>query len=165
MSIAVLAVVKPSRMLLALSCAMCVGTLGVAIIIGFGMIGDLPYSSRILIAGACIFVGFSVLYQEARRGSEFHVHITGVGQIRFAEWKSVKSGNKTRGRYLATAETGARLMAGSTIWPSLLLLRLRLDNEAVITVSVLPDCLPVETFRSLAVACRWIAAHEHTVRY
>lgn len=165
MSIAVVAVIQPSKTLLYLSCAMCVGVLGIAIIVGFGMIGDLGHSSQIGIAGSCFLMAFFVLYRAIWRRSVFHVAISGAGQIRVAECKSSTNGRKNSVHQPVIAEAAATLMAGSTIWSSFILLRLRLESGALVTILVLPDSLPAETFRALAVACRWIAAHEHAVKY
>ena len=55
----------------------------------------------------------------------------------------------------------AQLLAGSTVWPNLLLLRLRLENGRVRTIPVLPDSVSRETFRALQVACRWVASHNN----
>jgi hypothetical protein len=54
-----------------------------------------------------------------------------------------------------------QLMADSTIWPGLLLLRLRRQDLRVTSVLILPDCVAADGFRALSVACRWIAAHNN----
>jgi len=165
MSIAIYAVVKPSKALFALICATCLGTVGVAGAIAFGVVGELSAICRILLGSGCIFIAFSVLYQQARKRSEFHIHISGAGQIRFAELKSTRTGRKSNGPLFTKTETEARLSAATTIWPWLLVLRLQLDNQAVVTIPVLPDCMPADTFRALSVACRWLAAREHSLEY
>lgn len=165
MSIAIYAVVKPSRVLFSLTCGMCLGTLALAGAIWFGSVGELGPVSRILFGSGCFFIAFSVLHQQIRQRSEFHIHISGSGQIRLAELKPTEAGRENPPPVLANVETEARLMPASTIWPWLLLLRLQVDAKTVITVPVLPDCLPSDTFRALSVACRWITAHEHSMKY
>lgn len=165
MSIAIYAVVKPSRVLFFLTCGMCLGTLAIAGAIGSGNVGELSPVSRVLFGSGCFFVAFSVLYQQIRQRSEFHIHISGSGQIRFAELKPMEVGQENSPPVLAKVETEARLMPASTIWPWLLLLRLQIDAKTVVTVPVLPDCLPADTFRALSVACRWITAHEHSMKH
>lgn len=165
MSIAVYAVIKPSRLLFALICGMCAVIFGIGSIIGTGVVGELAPISRFLIGGACVFTAFSVLYQQARKRSEFHIHITGPGQILFAEMRAERSGKKDNAHLSTGVEKEAALSTSSTIWPWLMLLRLQLDNKAVITVPVLPDCVPADTFRALSAACRWLAAHDHSLKY
>jgi toxin CptA len=163
MSISIHAVVKPSRILFALTGGMCCSILFVAAAIGFGMVGNLSRTSQIVIGLNSLFIAFSVFYQQARARSEFHIHISGSGQIRLTELKSINAGRKSNRLVVANAE--ARLMAATTIWPWLLLLRLQLDDKVMITVPILPDCMPADTFRALSVTCRWLGAHEHSIKY
>ena len=165
MSIAIYAVIKPSRTLYMLTCSMCLGALGVAGVVGSGMVGELSPISRILIGASCIFATFSVFYQRTRSRSEFHIQISGSGQIRLAEFESTALGMINKSPALAKTEVVARLMPATTIWPWLLLLRLQLDDERVIAVPILPDSVPDGIFRPLSVACRWLAAHDHSMKY
>jgi toxin CptA len=55
-----------------------------------------------------------------------------------------------------------RLMTDSTIWPGLLLLRLKSEDQRVTIVNILPDSIHGDGFRALSVACRWIAAHKNS---
>jgi toxin CptA len=56
------------------------------------------------------------------------------------------------------APQAARLGPGSTLWPRLLVLRLRGPPGVPAAVPVLPDCLAPADFRVLAVGLRWLAA-------
>ncbi|WUR11448.1 protein YgfX [[Empedobacter] haloabium] len=51
-----------------------------------------------------------------------------------------------------------RLLPGSTLWPGLMLLRLRGDDGAVQWLAVLPDSVGAEAWRRLALAVRAVAA-------
>ncbi len=54
-----------------------------------------------------------------------------------------------------------RLLPGSTLWPGLLLLRLQADEGGALSeLIVLPDSLPREQFRKLAVAITTIARRD-----
>ncbi len=50
------------------------------------------------------------------------------------------------------------LLPDSTLWPHLLVLRLRSEDGGIRTVPILPDSTSRESFRALAAACRWLAA-------
>lgn len=165
MSLALYAVVKPSRWLWGLTCGMCCAVLMVAALIATGLVGELPPFSRAAAGCAGIFIALSVLYQQARRRFEFHIHISGTGQLRLAVAAPDHPGPQPHHRSLAAPMQEAVLLPASTIWPGLLLLRLRLEDKTVVTVPVLPDCLPADTFRALSVACRWLAAHAQSMKY
>ncbi|MGB6056046.1 MAG: protein YgfX [Burkholderiaceae bacterium] len=165
MSLALYAVVKPSRRLWVLTCGMCFAVLAAASLIGVGLVGDLAFFPRTVVGGASGFIVFSVLYQQARRRSEFHIHISGSGQLRLAEVEPERGSHHRRGRIPVPPQRNATLLPASTIWSWLLLLRLQLDDKTVVTVPVLPDCLPADTFRALSVACRWLAAHDQSMKY
>jgi len=165
MSLALYAVVKPSRWLWRLTCGMCGTVLMAVLLIAVGLVGELPSYSRFAVGGAGIFIALSVLYQQARRRSEFHIHISGSGQLRLAVVAPESISRQGDRPSLPEPAQEAVLLPASTIWPWLLLLRLRLDDETVVTVPVLPDCLPADTFRALSVACRWLAAHAQSMKY
>lgn len=57
-------------------------------------------------------------------------------------------------------EAVVRLMAGSTLWPNLLLLRLQAEDGSVSVLPILPDSISRSDFRALSVAFRWIALRE-----
>lgn len=82
---------------------------------------------------------------------------------RLSDWKSQLQADTAT--VPPVAETEVDLMSTSTIWPWLLLLRLKSNNGEVTTVVILPDSLPPDSFRKLAVGCRWMAAHKHPVKF
>ncbi|MGB7480721.1 MAG: protein YgfX [Burkholderiaceae bacterium] len=165
MSLALYAVVRPSRRLWVLTCGMCFAVLAVSGLIGAGLVGELAPVPRFIVGGAGVFIAFSVLYQQARRRTEFHIHISGSGQLRLAEVEPERGSRHRRRRIPVPPQRNATLLPASTIWSWLLLLRLQLDDKTVVTVPVLPDCLPTDTFRALSVACRWLAAHHQSMKY
>jgi len=166
MSIAIYAVIKPSPTLHVLTCGMCLGVLSIAAAVALGLVGQLlPPALRILISVCCTFIAFSAFYQRLCSRSEFHIHISGSGQIRLAECKPAGPGSTNKSSSLAKMGMEARLMPATTIWPWLLLLRLQLDDRSVVVVPIFPDCVPANTFRTLSVACRWLAARDHSMKY
>ncbi|MES2114188.1 MAG: hypothetical protein V4578_03510 [Pseudomonadota bacterium] len=56
------------------------------------------------------------------------------------------------------AEAPLVLLAGSTLWPDLLLLRLGSVDGPVRELLVVPGCVAGPAFRPLALACRAVAA-------
>jgi toxin CptA len=158
MSIAVSAVVRPSRLLLA-----AVGGMGVALayaagMIGSARIGNLSIYLQLLIAGSCVLAAFFGFYWTVRTRKTFRIDISDIGQIRLEEY--IGSG---RFSSFADAAKGnvVYLMPDSTIWPCLLLLRLRDEDNRITVLRILRDCVEDDAFRALSIACRWIAAQNN----
>jgi len=160
MSIAVSAVVRPSRLLLFLVGSMCFMVVCSAFAIGFGMVGNLSNTSRILVAGLSMAAAFRGFLQTFGARKAFRIDISGVGQIRLGEYNELAVSSMKPVR-LSAGEDGqvVQLMADSTIWPDFMLLRLQASSQQTIILPILRDCMTEDGFRSLAVACRWIAAH------
>ena len=158
MSIAVSAVVNPSRSLVAAVGGMCVAVALFAGMIGLGQIGELSDHSRLLVAGSCIIAAFFGFYQIVRTRKTFRIDISGIGQIRLEEYI-------VAGRFSSPAEAAKSevvdLMPDSTIWPHLLLLRLRSEDKQITVLPILRDCIGGDDFRALSIACRWIAAQNN----
>jgi toxin CptA len=158
MSIAVSAVVQPSRLLFAALGGMCVGIVFVAATIILGWVGDLSIHFRSLIAASCFFAAFIGFYWTTRARKTFRIDISDIGQIRLEEYIGVRG--------LASPTEPAKsivvdLMPDSTIWPHLLLLRLRSENGQIFVLPILRDCVGNEAYRALSIACRWIAAQNN----
>jgi toxin CptA len=166
MSIAVSAVVKPSRCLLAAVLVLCFGILFIGLMIGFGKVGDLSLPMRLSLAIFSVFLACFGVCHTVRNQNPLQLDISGVGQLRVTKmdvpigscqeknWPHVKGGGEV-----------VRLSKDSTIWPHLLLLRLQADNGKITVVPVLPDSVSRDGFRALSVACRWIAAHNNSTEH
>ena len=159
MSIAVSVVVKPSQSLFIIVAGICLGAALVGLLIGLGAVGELQTWLRTLCAGFCISLALAGLIRTARRRKTYRVDISGTGQIRLraagiAQLPAMQPASGPADEGLLVS-----LLADSTIWPRFLLLRLRAEDGSVHIVPILHDCLPEESFRAIAVACRWIAAH------
>ncbi|HZW22675.1 protein YgfX [Noviherbaspirillum sp.] len=158
MSIAVSAIVRPSRMLTALAGAMAAVAAGVAFAIASGLVGDLTTPIRWSLSALVFFLATFGFYHGIRSRKTIQLDISGTGQIRL-----LKAGGEppcTRQNRPHVREIGelVRLMDNSTIWARMLLLRLRLEDGRMVVVPVFPDSVDREAFRALSVACRWIAA-------
>lgn len=158
MSIAVSADIKPSRLLLILAAAVAIAVAVIGIIFAFALIGQLSFAVRWSVSASCIAAATLAIWGILRSRKAVWLHISGTGQIRLVEHQAVV---QTKAGSLVMTGGLAQLLAGSTIWPNLLLLRLRLENGRVRTIPVLPDSVSKETYRALQVACRWVASHNN----
>ena len=153
MSIAVSTVVRPSRLLLAMVGVMCTGIVLAGVLLGLGIVSDLAFWSRATVTGACIGVASTVFISELRRRRAWRIDISADGQIRLMQVVGPANSQWT-GELV-------RLMPDSTLWSHLLMLRLQTENGRNSVVPVLPDSVSKGEFRALAVACRWVAAHNN----
>jgi len=158
MSIAVSAVVNPSRLLLAAIGGMCLGIVFGAALIGFGRIGEMPNYARVLTAGSCALVTFFAFYWAIKTRKTFRIDISDIGQIRLEEY--IGTGDTSS---LANVAGGKvlELLPDSTIWTHILLLRLRTEDNQIIILPILRDCVEKDAYRLLSIACRWIAAQNN----
>jgi toxin CptA len=162
MSIAVSAVLKPSRLLLVLVTGMCLGVNAIGWALVFGILGVLPGSWRILIGGLCIGASIISFYYNLRHRKTLGIDISGIGQIRLNEYTVLDKLTKV-GQFrevLGAKGQLVRLREESTLWPILLILFVEFEDGRKEVLRILPDCVPSDTFRSLTVACRWIAARK-----
>ena len=164
MSIAVTVVVRPSRFLNALLCGMCLCVAMVGIAIGFAWVSDMSLLYRLPIAAACVFTATVCLRLNFNRDA-YQIGISDDGQIRlskydlvFAEVTRSACGEACEEVFLVSMEDN------SLIWPLLLLLRLKADNKKTFIVPICADAVSASGFRSLSVACRWIATHNKSVK-
>lgn len=152
MSIAVSAVIKPSRLLRLALAAYAAAGLGAAVLV-VGVQPDRFHGPAVL-AAACAAVALvawraAVQVPKARR-----IDISGPGEIHLSVQQSL-------GIAAARSEP-MQLLPGSTVWPSLLILLLRdTENGAVTVMTILPDSVNAEQFRKLAVSIRAIAGRDH----
>lgn len=153
MSIAVSTAVKPSRLLLAMVGTMCACIVLVGALLGFGMVSDLPFWSRVTVAASCTCIALVAYYCGLRIRKPCRIDISADGQIRLTQ--SVVSANSRWNSDLV------RLMPDSTLWTHLLLLRFQAEDGRMSVLPVLPDSVSKGEFRALSVACRWVAAHNN----
>ncbi len=167
MSIAVSAVAKPSRVALGMIGTISIVTALIGILTGAGYVGELSFSARSSIALGCVGAGLWALCCARQIRKTHHIDISGIGQIRLAEdnvlaaasFSEIESHGRLAGEVVS-------LMDDSTLWSFLLILRFKGEDQQIKTLVVLPDSVDNDVFRTLSVACRWIAAHrgpcEHT---
>ncbi|MBV8665691.1 MAG: flagellar hook-length control protein [Burkholderiaceae bacterium] len=153
MTIATSVVVKPSRSLLIVVGLLSLGVVYVGTAIGLGNVGDLPDWQRWLIAASCMLLAPVGFLRTVAAQKVIRLDISGSGQIRLRNAASTADACDEAEGILVS------LLPNSTIWPRFLLLLLRAEDGKLHIVTILPDSLPEEGLRAVAVACRWVAAH------
>lgn len=160
MSIATSATVKPSRLLAILVAVTGTTVFAVGAAIMVGVIGELSQSARTFLGTPFAFLAVFGVYHGICHRKTIHIDISGAGQIRLRfEASSRWSCMNKNWPHVAQDERVYRLQRGSTIWTHLLLLRLEDEEQGRITIPILPDCVSRDNFRTLSVACRWLAIH------
>jgi toxin CptA len=150
MSIAVSAVIVPSRLLRFALVGFGMANLGAAVALGAGFAR--PFWLPLAGAGACLLAGAALLASLARSQKVRRIDISGLGQLRL----TVQQGIGTNDARADLAE----LLRGSTVWPGLMLLRLRHADGVAVALALLPDSVEPGQFRRLSVAIRDIAARK-----
>lgn len=150
MSIAVSAVIVPSRVLRSAQVGFIAVNLGAAAALASGLAG--PFRLPSVSAGACLLAALVLAASLARRRKVRRIDISGLGQLRVTVQQGVSLDD--------TRTDVAQLLRGSTVWPGLLLLRLRRADGSVGALALLPDSVERGQFRRLSVAIRAIAARK-----
>ncbi|MBS1186757.1 MAG: flagellar hook-length control protein [Burkholderiaceae bacterium] len=150
-SIAISAIVKPSRLLLRLQLVMCLCVALAGVTIGAGIWGHYPFAARWALAATCFVCAFIAILQILRQRIAFSIDISGIGQIRLRQYN-------LRQQEVAGEWESVRLTEASTIWPGMMFLCLESRQGKKFVLRVLPDSVSADEFRALSVACRWIVA-------
>jgi toxin CptA len=148
MSIAVSAIVRPSLCLRLLLAAFSIVAIGSGSML---LLRQHAYSWSLLGALLSLLAALILLFFLLKNRNSHRIDISGVGQIRLTVYQVMPGGVRADG-------TLVTLMAGSTLWPGLLLLRLCAEDGALVVLPVLFDSVGAGLFRPLSVACRTIAA-------
>ncbi|MES2129656.1 MAG: protein YgfX [Pseudomonadota bacterium] len=141
MSIAVCAVIAPSRRLRALLLAFALAHGLVALALAAGALGRFHAAPGIAIA--CLLAGCALLRAALRAEKPRRFDISGRGELRLT---------------VQQTSVPMQLAPGSTLWPQLLVLVLGSGAGAVDVLLVLPDSVARGQFRTLAVALRAMAS-------
>lgn len=143
MSIAVSAVIVPSRLLRCAQALFGIANVGAAATLGPALAPA---------ALACLLAGATLLATLARGPKVHRIDISGLGQIRL----TVQQGSGAADTRVELTE----LLRGSTVWPGLMLLRLRRADGRVSALALLPDSVARGQFRGVSVAIRNIATRK-----
>ena len=158
MSIAVSVIVKPSGRLLLLTLGMGLLVCAIGALIAANRLGELDPATRLALGSGCMLAALFLCLRTVQTRKTHHIDISGHGQIRLTEYEA--SAAQSAQAFIGDGKR-VTLAAGSTLWPALLLLRLQTDDQGIIVLPVMPDSVEEGGFRPLALACRWIAAHNH----
>ncbi|MGZ5203168.1 MAG: protein YgfX [Telluria sp.] len=146
MSIATSAVVAPSRLLRALAALFGACNVAAAAAVSFPV-------DRFRLAPLCaaffLLAAARLAQAAARPNKTLRIDISGLGQLRL----TVQQDLRGRSAHSQNA-VPVVLLSGSTLWPQLMLLRLRSDDGEVVVLPVLRDSVTPQQFRALAVALR-----------
>jgi toxin CptA len=154
-SIAVSAVVTPSRIFNII----CLGMSGVLLAIAIALLDNAqsgqPIFMRVGFSGFAFFAAVVVFMQVMVSRPLVRIDIAGQGQIRLVLCREpvVALAAKT----VVNHDGLLHLQPGTLIFSSLLLLRLKDDASRSSSLLIFPDCVSASAFRRLSVACRWIA--------
>lgn len=153
MSIALSAVVKPSRRLRALVLAY--GFANFAAAFAVGQLSPDRYVLGPLSAICFLAVGGVLLGSALGPIKMRQIDISGLGQLRLTVQQDMACKDADG--------DAVTLLAGSTIWPQLLLLRLGSEGAAVTVVPVLRDSVAPSVFRPLSVALGAVGGHSQPI--
>ena len=159
MSIATSVEVRPSRILRVLTFAMaCVLWLTAS---QLAMMVDVHAQdfAHVLASVVCAFAGCLLVLSCRTQVKTLRIDITATGQIRLTH-TSHNAFSRDRSQNVVSSEEGevVQLLRDSTLWSCMLILRLRTGSGKVIVLPLLHDSMTPSAFRSVCVACRWIAA-------
>lgn len=188
MPIAVSAVVRPSVCLRLLQAGFAMCLLGAASMMGAPVLLDEPlltgenFVAGWVGVGASALGGLYLLAGLCRKTKPRRLDLTGIGQIRLAEDSNNAAGNAPDADANAGVNSGVNadanaggstdanadpdagaaglvtLASGSTLWPMLLLLRLRRADGRIVALPVWRSAGACGAFRPLVVALRVLAA-------
>ncbi len=152
MSIALSAVIKPSRLLRMSLAVYGMASAGAAIALAGGQGGR--FHHPLVLALACLCAAVLALRGAAKPVNARQIDISGLGEIQLSVQQSLGTAPQQNGVF--------QLLPGSTVWPSLLILLLRDGgNGAVTVVTILPDSVAAGQFRKIAVSVTSIARRDN----
>ena len=157
MTIATSVIVYPSRLM-----RMAMMTMAVLLLISAAqllMIAE--HSDRLvlcrLLSLVCVAAAIRFFFPPRALSNTCAIDISGVGEIRLHHTGRVAADPSNLFPKWQHRGEVVQLLKDSTLWSSMLLLRLQSANGHVFVVPVLPDSMDAVSFRSLSIACRWIA--------
>ena len=157
MSIATTATIHPSRCLQCLLLMMAVLLLAVAVQLMRMPAAGTRLVIHQLLSVVCVAAVVQLFFAVRRLAKVFVIDISGTGVIRFHHTGRVAADALICVSDHQHSDEVVQSLRDSTLWSSMLLLRLRSAHGRVFVVPVLPDSMSAASFRSLSIACRWIA--------
>ena len=161
MSIAVSAVVRPSRIVLGLTLTMCVGSASIGAFFGCYSGAAMPALVRIALGASCVLAGLIVACQILRNRCVQRIEISGIGQIRVHAADTPQAIGHHFHDPIGSPVCCQDLLPSSTLWAHFMILNLQAKDGIRTTLLIMPDTMSQTSFRGLSVACHWIAAHNN----
>lgn len=159
MSIAVSAIIRPSRILSGFILGMAGLFILISVAVFTGQLGEFAgYGTEIVgITNLCMALFLLFIY--FREQKTFQIDISGIGKIRIREIKEARKVYLSEADDINQSREEFHIIKGSTVWPSVLFLWLESNSGSKIMIRVFSDSVKKDEFRALYVACRWIATH------
>ena len=154
--IATSVVAHPSRLLRYLLLAMSVLLFSAAVLLWQIPATEVRLVVHQLLAMVCSVAALSLFYSALTLTKSFVIDISGTGVIRLHHTGQVAA---DAGHSVSNDQQDSevvQLLKDSTLWSSMMLLRLRMANGQVVVIPVLSDAMSADSFRHLSIACRWI---------
>ncbi|WAW10637.1 hypothetical protein NB640_02960 [Oxalobacter vibrioformis] len=161
MSIAVSVQVQPSRFFSLLTVGMAVLLLLTGLLVISGYAGSFGFWGRISVLVTSLISSLFFIFLHFHSKKTFRIDISGSGQIRLREDTHNVSTQIFHQKQAAPDAEAFYLVNGSTIWPTLLLLRLVSDSARKSFLLVFPDSVNAEQFKALYIACQWLTVHQN----
>lgn len=159
MSIAISAEIRPSRIFSSIFLGFATFFLLTGILIGMGKVGHFSFVSRQLLVLFLVLTFFFLIFSYFISRKTLRIDISGNGQIRLKEYRRSVSKPSSEDTFSSTCIESWELAENSTVWPALLILRLKTGNGRKTIVLICPDSVKKEQFKSLYTSIRWIEAH------
>ena len=163
-TIATSVIVRPSRLLRSVLLVMSALLFLVSVLLLRMPVGMTAEEARLvihqLLAMTCAAAALSLIHTAMTLTKSFVIDVSGTGAIRLHHTGRVAA---DAGYFVSNDQQGSevvQLLKDSTLWSSMLLLRLRSTNGHVFVVPVLRDSTSTDSFRHLSIACRWIVRQE-----
>ena len=128
---------------------------GIGMYTSLVMAAHLPLATRLIMPIVSLFGIVFVRRWVKMHKIPYRIDISNAGQIRIALPESSDAKNVMPQN--SESDIQFFLLPTSTIWATMLVLNLRSNDGKAITLMMLSDSLSQESFRTLSVACRWIA--------
>lgn len=161
MSIAVSAQVQPSRFFSLLTIGMACLLLLTGLLVISGYAGTFGFLGRISVLFISLISSVFFIFLHFHSKKTFRIDISGSGQIRLREDTTNVSTQIFPQKQSVPDAEAFYLVNGSTIWPTLLLLRLVSDSDRKSVLLIFPDSVKAEQFKALYVACQWLIVHQN----
>ncbi|MDL2284073.1 hypothetical protein LJC19_02875 [Oxalobacter sp. OttesenSCG-928-P03] len=125
-----------------------------------GQAGAFSLSCRMIVAAVSLISVFLFVFLHFRSKKSFWIDISGSGEIRLREDSRNVSTPVFPEKQTLPDTDEYYMVNGSTVWPSLLFLRLESASKQKRYFPVFSDSLKEEEFKALYIACQWLTVHQ-----